>query len=139
MKHFFCTILVLLLSVSCFAQQDSLFVGRYYNAEYKVYLVLDFYRNNVVVPGGEVYGEMSGYFGADEDYRKWLFTSSKIKNATAATAEVINDYGSEDLEISLTAVNDTTLRMEQKSGSTIKIAGNGKWIKIPNKLDFIRK
>jgi len=35
--------------------------------------------------------------------------------------------------------NDSTLVLHQGSGSTIKIPLDGKWKKLPNKLEFIRK
>ena len=46
------------------AQTDTItFAGTFDNKEYNVYLTIDFYHNNVVVPNQEIFGEMAGYFG----------------------------------------------------------------------------
>lgn len=115
------------------------FKGYLYNKEYNVYLQIDFYHQNVIVPKQEVYGEMAGYFGDCQDGRKWLFTSATIKNDHLAEIEIINDYGSEDLKATLTKVNDSTFILRQGEGSTIKIARNRKWQKISKELTFIKR
>lgn len=115
------------------------FKGYLYNKEYNVYLQIDFYHQNVIVPRQEVYGEMAGYFGDCQDARKWLFTSATIKNDHLAEIEIINDYGSEDLKATLTKVNDSTFVLRQGEGSTIKIARNRKWQKMPKELTFIKR
>ena len=81
---------------------------------------------------------MAGYFGDCQDGRKWLFTSATIKNDHLAEIEIINDYGSEDLKATLTKVNDSTFILRQGEGSTIKIARNRKWQKMPKELTFIK-
>ena len=106
------------------------FKGYLYNKEYNVY---------VIVPRQEVYGEMAGYFGDCQDARKWLFTSATIKNDHLAEIEIINDYGSEDLKATLQKVNDSTFVLRQGDGSTIKIARNRKWLKMPKELTFIKR
>ena len=115
------------------------FKGYLYNKEYNVYLQIDFYHQNVIVPRQEVYGEMAGYFGDCQDARKWLFTSATIKNDHLAEIEIINDYGSEDLKATLQKVNDSTFVLRQGDGSTIKIARNRKWLKMPKELTFIKR
>jgi len=115
------------------------FKGYLYNKEYNVYLQIDFYHQNVIVPRQEVYGEMAGYFGDCQDGRKWLFTSATIKNDHIAEIEIINDYGSEDLKATLTKVNDSTFVLHQGEGSTIKIARNRKWVKMPKDLTFSKR
>ena len=50
------------------AQTDTItFAGTFDNKEYNVYLTIDFYHNNVVVPNQEIFGEMAGYFGDKRD------------------------------------------------------------------------
>lgn len=117
----------------------TVFVGRLVNKEYNVYLQIDFYHQNVTIPRQEVYGEMAGYFGDFQDARKWLITSAVIKNDIQAEMDIINDYGSEDLKATLTRINDTTFVLQQGDGSTIKIARNRKWMKMPKELTFVKQ
>ena len=84
MKKILLIAFVALLSLSAAAQNkvtgkdSTTFKGYLYNEKYNVYLVIDFYHNNVIVPNQEIYGEMAGYFGDRQDGRKWLFTDAKI-------------------------------------------------------------
>ena len=87
------------------------------------------------MPRQEILGELPGFFGDQKDSRKWLITGAEVKGNTAYL-EIVNDYGSEDLEAELTLEKDGTYTLEQKKGSTIKIARNRKWVKIPKKLTF---
>jgi hypothetical protein len=60
-------------------------------------------------------------------------------NGTKAKISIINDYGSEDLTATLTYEKDGSYVLKQEQGSTIKIAVNKKWVKIPSKLVFRKK
>ena len=71
--------------------------------------------------------------------RKWLFTSAELKDSTTAKLAITNDYGSEDLEAILKKLPDGTYELQQKEGSTIKIAVNRKWVKIPKHLILKKK
>lgn len=115
------------------------FRGTFENTDFGVYLRIDFYAHNVVVPEAEVYGEMPGYFGSHRDYRKWLFTDATIGKDGQATVSIINDYGSEDLTAQLRLIGDSLIELKQDNGSTIKFAENGKWMKIPKVITFKRK
>lgn len=119
-------------------KDSTIFRGELYNEKYSVYIRMDFYHNNIVVPNQEIYGELPGFFGDKRDARKWLFTSATIKNKRTAELQVINDYGSEDLTATLTQVNDSTYKLKQGKGSTIKIARDRKWVKMPSELVFVR-
>lgn len=90
------------------------------------------------MPNQEVLGEMPGYIGAKRDTRKWLILDSVI-DGNKALLTITNDYGSEDLEALLTANEDGTYTFEQKSGSTIKIVVNNKWVKLPKKMIFTKE
>ncbi len=90
------------------------------------------------VPGQEVYGEMPGFFGDIHDGRKWLILEADVKDSVA-NLQIVNDEGSEDLQAKLTAYADSTFVLEQTEGSTIKIARNRKWVKMPRKLVFKRQ
>ena len=116
---------------------STTFKGRIDNDEYQVYIVMDFYKRNIVCPRQEIFGQNPGYFGAKRDTRKWIIEDADVKKHTAHLV-IINDYGSEDLEANLTLNHDGTYTLERTEGSTIKIVVNGKWVKIPKKLVFKR-
>lgn len=129
---------VLLVSVKLAAQSDKVFHTYIYNDEFKVYMDINLYENNVIVPDQELFGEIPGYFGAKRDQRKWLITSAKIDGKNSATLEIVNDYGSEDLTATLTYnPEDGSYVLKQKSGSRIKIVVNRKWMKIPTELKLV--
>jgi hypothetical protein len=122
------------------APKDSTtFRGYLYNREYGIYIDFDFYHNNIQVPNQEIYGELPGYLGDYQDARKWLFVSAQIKGNKKADLNIINDYGSEDLKATLTVKNDSTYILRQNEGSTLKIARNRKWVKLPTQLEFIKR
>lgn len=122
------------------AASDTLtFMGTFDNKEFNVYLTIDFYHNDVVVPGQEIFGEMPGFFGDKRDARKWLFTAAEITAPTTATISITNDYGSEDLEATLEKQADGTYVLKQEKGSALKIARNSKWVKLPKKLTFTKR
>ena len=121
------------------AQTDSTSFKAYlYNQEYDVYLSIDFYKNSITVPGQELFGMMPGYFGDKKDSRKWLITDAKVDGKTAHLA-ITNDYGSEDLTADLTLDKDGNYELKQLSGSSLKIARNRKWVKMPKRLIFVKQ
>lgn len=145
MKKLITTIL-LLSAMSAVRAQDqaesadtTTFAGIFDNKEYNVYLDIDFYHNDIIVPEQEIFGEMAGFFGDKRDSRKWLFTSAEIINSTSARIAVVNDYGSEDLTATLTKQADGTYILKQEKGSTLKIARDRKWVKMPKLLTFYRR
>ena len=76
MKRWFLSILLTLACTWTWAQNtNEPFKGHLYNKEYKVYLHINFYQNNILIPGQELFGQVAGYFGADLDSRKWIFTT----------------------------------------------------------------
>ena len=136
MKRILFSLLIGLSSCCALAQNDStLFKGTINNKEYDVYLSINFYDNNIKVPGQEVFGTMAGYLGDKKDSRKWLITDAELDGRTAHLS-MINDYGSEDLTADLTVNKDGTYELKQLEGSTLKIARNRKWLKMPKKLFF---
>lgn len=145
MKKILLIAFVALISLGAAAQNkvtgkdSTTFKGYLYNEKYNVYLVIDFYHNNVIVPNQEIYGEMAGYFGDRQDGRKWLFTDAKIISKDKAEIQITNDYGSEDLTASLTAIDDKNFKFRQEDGSTLKIARNRKWLKMPKELNFVKR
>lgn len=131
MACFFCATLL--------AQESTAFKGKIVNDEYQIWIEMDFDKQAVIVPEQEIFGEVAGYLGAKRDPRKWIVTSVEMKNATTARLEIVNDYGSEDLTASLTLNRDGTFTLKQLDGSTIKIAVNKKWVKLPKTLVFKRQ
>lgn len=124
--------------LTSFAQKDStIFKGYLSNNEYEVYLQINFYQNDIKVPGQEIFGTIAGFLGDRKDSRKWLITNAAIEGKTAHLS-IINDYGSEDLIADLTLESDGTYSLKQIAGSNIKIARNRKWVKIPKKLTFTK-
>ena len=136
MKRTLVTTFLLSVVLSIEAQYMGVFKGYLYNDEYQVYINMDFYRNNIKVPGQEVFGELPGYFGSKRDGRKWLFVAAELKDSITAKLTITNDYGSEDLEAVLKRLPDGSFELQQNDGSTIKIAVNRKWVKIPKRLQF---
>ncbi|HBN47112.1 MAG TPA: hypothetical protein DD401_05770 [Prevotella sp.] len=145
MKKIITTFLLLAVTSAALAQgkaasvDTTTFAGIFDNKEYNVYLDIDFYHNDVVVPGQEVFGEMAGYFGDKRDSRKWLFTSAEIIDSTTAKVSITNDYGSEDLVATLSKQPDGSFVLKQEEGSTLKIARDRKWVKMPKRLPFTRR
>lgn len=144
MKKIVLALVALLMVSLAFAQEQSAvdtttFRGHYFNKEYNVYIRMNAYWADIIVPGQEVYGELPGFFGDNQDARKWLFTAIEVTTPTTATLQVINDYGSEDLEATFTRKDDGTFELKQGEGSTMKIARDRKWVKLPKTLVFVKK
>lgn len=110
-----------------------------FNKEYNVYIRIDLNSKQIRVPGQDIFGFVPGFFGDYEDARKWLFTDAELMNSHTAKLQIVNDYGSEDLEATLSYEKDGTYVLTQGSGSVLKIARNRKWVKIPKKLVFTRR
>ncbi len=108
------------------------------NNEYSVFLKIDLYRENITVPGQDLYGELPGYLSKQHNSFCWLITSAEVDGKTA-TLQMINDYGSEDLTATLTAENDSIYVLKQIDGSTLKVPNNGKWQKLPKSITFRRQ
>ena len=134
------SMLLLLASASTWAQQqgDS-FRAYLYNNTYNVYLRINFYNQDVTVPGQELYGQLPGYSGKRHNSFCWVITSCEVKNEKKAELQLINDFGSEDLTATLTRENDSIYVLKQGAGNTIKVPNNGKWQKLPKTLEFKRK
>lgn len=120
---------------AAFAQE--VFKTRILNKEYDVFMQINLYEENVKIPGQDILGETFGYLKKNTDSRVWAITGVEIsKDGKKATLEMVNDYGSEDLTAELTMQDDGTYMLKQVEGSTIKVTGKGKWIKLPKNLVF---
>jgi hypothetical protein len=81
---------------------------------------------------------LPGYLGKLHNSFCWVITSCDIKSEKRAELQLINDFGSEDLNATLTRENDSIYVLKQGAGSTIKVPNNGKWQKLPKTLEFKR-
>ena len=121
--------------VTAVAQSDDTFRAYLYSNEYDVFMQINFYDEDITVPGQELYGQLPGYLGKKHNSFCWVITSAKIKGKSAKLS-MINDYGSEDLTATLTMKNDSTYTLRQEEGSTLKVPKNGKWQKLPKTLEL---
>ena len=132
--------MLVVATMKCFAQKDSTAFRAYLvNNEYEVYLRINFYDQNIKIPGQELYGELPGFLGKKNNSFCWVITSCKVKNEEKAELQLINDFGSEDLTATLTRVNDSLYVFRQEAGSTLKVPKNGKWQKLPKRFVLKRK
>jgi len=139
MKKLFTAILVVFCTLTATAQKkEDPFRAYIYNNEYEVFMDIDFYEESVSVPGQELYGQLPGYLGKKRNSFCWVITSAKVDQQTAHI-EMINDFGSEDLSATLTVENDSLYVLKQVEGSTLKVPKNGKWQKLPKRLEFKRR
>lgn len=136
MKRLLISIAAILVVLTIQAQEAKPFKGYYANDEYNVYMRIDLYSEGFDIPEHELYGPLPGFLAKRHNGFYWVITSAKVVNDKEAEVEFINDYGSEDLEATFTMKNDSTLVLHQGEGSTIKIPVDGKWKKLPNKLEF---
>lgn len=141
MKRLLLFLTIILMAMAAQAQtalnDTTTFRGRIENAEYQVWIEMDFYHNDVVTPGQEIFGAVPGYFGAKRDTRKWIIVDAKVEKNVASLV-ISDDYGSEDLQARLTKEADGTYTLERIKGSTMKIVVNRKWVSIPKRLTFTR-
>ncbi len=134
-------IVMAMATMSLWAQSEDEtkpFHAYLYNKEYKVYMRINFYDQDITIPGQELFGQIAGYLSKDGTTYCWLVVSAEPENTTARL-QMVNDYGSEDLEAELTQTNDSVYVLKQLGGSTLKVPNKGKWQKLPRTLELIRK
>ena len=139
MKKIFVTFVLAFMLFPAVAQENKEpFRAYLFNKEYSVYLRINFYDQNISVPGQDLYGKLPGYLSKQHNSFCWLITSAEVDGNTA-TIQMINDYGSEDLTATLTAENDSLYVLKQIDGSTLKVPNNGKWQKLPKRFELKRQ
>lgn len=139
MKRLFTIIATCLFAAATYAQKEHRpFRAYLFNKEYNVFLKIDFYKQDITVPGQDLYGELPGYLSKRSNTFCWLITSVDVKGNTA-TLQMINDYGSEDLTATLTAKSDSIFVLKQIDGGTLKVPNNGKWQKLPKTMELKRQ
>lgn len=140
MRKFLVIILLIIVATNGYAQKDNTAFRAYlYNNEYEVYLRINFYDQDITIPGQELYGDLPGYLGKKNNSFCWVITSCDIKSDKKATMQLINDFGSEDLRATLIRKNDSVYVLQQNEGNPIKVPRKGKWQKLPKELEFKKK
>ena len=139
MKKLFIAAFLCMISPALLAQTPCEDFRAYlFNKEYGVFLKIDFCDESITIPGQDFYGSLPGYIGKKANNFIWLITSAEVKSKKA-TLTMINEFGSEDLVATLTQENDSLYVFRQESGSQLKLSLNGKWQKMPKKMEFIRQ
>ena len=104
MKRLFISILLALTGVITYAQKDEsplqpadsgnkeAFRAYLYNDEFEVFLRINFYQQDITVPGQELYGQVPGYLGKKRNSFCWIITSATIKDENTSQIALINDY-----------------------------------------------
>ncbi len=131
--------LLFMFQVLGLSAQDSPFKCYLYNDTYQVYIELNLYDANIIVPNQDVFGELPGYFGAKRDTRLWLVTDADLISERKARLSVINDFGSEDFVADLIYEGDGKYVLRHKEGSVWKIVVDNKYVKIPKEIRLIRQ
>lgn len=138
MKRLILSLCCLWTALSYAQSENQVYKGFLHNDEYGVYLRINLYEQDIIIPGQELLGTLPGFLGKDNNSFCWPIVSAEVKGKKA-TLQMVNDYGSEDLEATLTRQNDSIFVLRQGKGSTIKVPSNGKWQKLPPILPFKRK
>ena len=118
------------------------FKAHLYNEEYNVAMHIDFYGQDITIPGQELFGPMAGYLVKDATTYCWLVVDADIDTASSApraTLLMSNDYGSEDFQAELTVKGDTLYVLRHMKGSVLKVPNKGKWQKLPKMIEFRRR
>lgn len=122
-------------SLHCAAQEkNEPLRAHLYNKEYDVFMHIDM-KESHTVPGHELYGPLPGYLGISTSTFYWLIVEGE-STEEGIRLQLVNDYGSEDLEAALSQKNDSTFILQQGKGSIIKLPKNRKWMKLPKNLEF---
>ncbi len=106
-----------------------------YSQELQLRMPINFYDEDITIPGQELFGNMAGYLCKDGTTYCWLIVKADVEGDKARLV-MSNDYGSEDLEAELTLQGDTLYVLRQLNGSSLKVPGKGKWQKLPKTIFF---
>ena len=131
--------LLCLASITASAQNtQGPFRAYLINKELDIVMRINFYQQDVTIPGQDLFGQVPGYLSKRFNSFAWVITDAEVKGHKA-TLQMINDYGSEDLTATLTAKGDSVFILKQESGSTLKVPHKGKWQKLPKTIEFKRQ
>ena len=112
MRKIFTILALSLLVLTATAQQDKRpFHASLYNQEYQLRMPINFYDEDITIPGQELFGTMAGYLCKDGTTYCWLMVKADVQG-------------------------DTLYTLRHLSGSTLKVPNKGKWQKLPKTLEF---
>ena len=140
MKNVLLALALMLSTLAAKAQQvdSTAFHAYLYNADEDVYMSINFYDQDIVIKGQEIFGNVAGFLAKKGNSFCWIITSAEMEG-NKAELEMVNDYGSDDLTATLTQVNDSTYTLQQKAGAALKVPVNSKWHKLPRTLTLKRR
>jgi hypothetical protein len=139
MRLFILTNLLVALSMAVHAQRElAPFRAYLFNSEYQVFMRINFHQQDIIIPGQDILGPQPGYLGKDKYTFCWPVITAVV-DGDKAHIQMVNDYGSEDLEAVLTRENDSIYTLRQVKGSTLKLPEGGKWQKIPRTITLKRE
>ena len=138
MKRLILSLCCLWTALSYAQSENQVYKGFLHNDEYGVYLRINLYEQDILIPGQELLGTLPGFLGKDNNSFCWPIVSAEVKGKKAML-QMVNDYGSEDLEAQLTCEDDSTYVLKQLKGSSIKMPENGKWQKLPRTIMLKRR
>ena len=128
-----------MLFSAAFAQSENL-KTTLYNSENNVVMKIDLYEESVTVPGQELLGKTYGYIKRQDNSVTWMIMDVRFKKTEkVAELDFVSDTGADDLVATLTLNKDGSYTLVQGEGSTIKLAKNGKWIKLPKVITLQKK
>jgi hypothetical protein len=137
MKKLLVLLVVALMPFAIQAQEatDSLFKGKFKNAELNIQCQLNLYEDIIEVPGLELetcYGFLQGRINGC-----WMILKVKEIDGTTAVVRVVSEKGSDaqDLKLKLTG---NELEIQQENGYIKGIQGN-KYVKLPKVLKMTKQ
>lgn len=136
MRKYILISLLSLVSLLSAAQEERPFDATINNDEYKIYIKMNLYDKDIVMPGQEVLGQVDGYIGSSQSRNTWIIVGSRLTGRNTAEIDLVNDYGSEDLTAVIKHNSNGTYSYKKKSGSTLKFGVKGKWQKLPGTFEL---
>ncbi|MBR3454488.1 MAG: hypothetical protein IKH26_04110 [Bacteroidaceae bacterium] len=132
MKKLFAILAVMMLPMLVTAQEttDSLFKGKFKNAELNIQCQLNLYEEVIEVPGLELetcYGFLQGQINGC-----WMILKVKEIQGDAAVVRVVSEKGSDAQDLKL-KVTEQGLEIQQTEGYIKGIQGR-KYVKLPKSL-----
>ncbi len=117
--------------------QWRMFEGEFYNKEYNISLSLNLYDTVLVARNYEFLGKMNGYMRGTI-HETWFLTSYTI-SGNSAVLSFSNEMGSESQDVKVTVPDSLHMSYETVGGNVIRKAVNGKWVKLPSRMTFLRR
>jgi len=131
MRKYIALSLLWLIPLLSAAQEKRPFDVTISNDKHKIYIKMNLYDKDIIVPRQDVLGPVDGYIGSSQSRNTWIIVASRITGSSTAEIDVINDYGSEDFTAVIKLNHDGTYSYRKKGGSTLKFGVRGKWQKLP--------